>query len=450
MPMLTQFRDPRLSLWQSAVDEAIHSSLQKTNPGNLIPRPSLEDGTPEGAIMNESSRYCSAIFNNVPIAHLLRGTAALGPSLTQKTLSLKDQLSYCSAAHLRIAEAQLRGDQQAADQLKEDLKMGNCDPRFATALSNYVKYFTLRRAAIPYRPEKDPPDNIITIPDDCKIALVGDWGTGQQPALATLQRIADKKPDFIVHLGDIYYSGTQYEADNYFLKIFQSICKKQDFAADATPRIFTMAGNHDMYSGGQGYYWLLDQIHQPASFFLLRNTNWRIFGLDTGINDHDPFTVNQATPTLTDDQLDWLTKNMQNGNGRTILLSHHPLFSAYERINDKSTNNPLLEQLRSLLPQITAWFWAHEHNLVIYKEFLNIHGRCIGHGAFPVGVGEIGRPYGDVPFFTDYALSVVNGMYKHGYVMIDLKGAFGTATYYECDPNGAENQLYQESINSLP
>lgn len=449
--MLTQFRDPRLSLWQSATDEALHESLQEKNPGQFTLRPSLQDDTKEGAIISEVSRYCSAIFNNTPLGHLLSGTASLGAALKFKTASsVADTLSYCSAFYSKLAEAQLRGDTATVNQLEKQKVMGDCDPRYLTAVTNYIKYFKLHRQAIPYRPAASPSDYIIDLPDKCVIALVGDWGTGQQPAVATLQKIADKKPDIVVHLGDIYYSGTQYEADNYFLKIFQNAFQQKTFSATSKPRVFTMAGNHDMYSGGQGYYWLLSQIQQPASFFLLKNRNWQIFSLDTGVRDFDPFTVSTATPTLTDDQLTWLKGNISQGNARTILLSHHPLFSAYERIDNKSTNNPLNNQLQDLLPKITAWFWAHEHNLVIYKEFLNIHGRCIGHGAFPVGVGEIGRPYGDVPFFNDYSLGVENGMYKHGYVMIELKDAAGDATYYECDSSGTERSLYHESINSLP
>src|SRR5271155_4907939 len=266
--MLTQFRDPRLSVWQSSIDQALHQSLTAQSPGQSAARPGLADATREGDILREASRYCSALFNNTPIGHLLRGTPGLATALPMKVpVALGDQLSYCSSAYLKLADAQLHGDDAGARQCASDIKFGNCDPRYQEALTNYLHYFKLRRQPIPYRPAATSTDFIDEIGDQCTIALVGDWGTGQDPAIRVLKSIAAKNPDVIVHLGDIYYSGTQYEADNYFLKLFQTVFGRQDFAANTRPRIFTMAGNHDMYSGGQGYYWLLDQIHQSASFF---------------------------------------------------------------------------------------------------------------------------------------------------------------------------------------
>ena len=51
-------------------------------------------------------------------------------------------------------------------------------------------------------------------------------------------------------------------------------------------------GNHDMYSGGDGYYELLDKEERFAgpkglSFFHLQNKYWDLLGLDTAYKDHD-------------------------------------------------------------------------------------------------------------------------------------------------------------------
>src|SRR5579862_313846 len=35
--------------------------------------------------------------------------------------------------------------------------------------------------------------------------------------------------------------------------------------------IFSLCENHDMYSGGGGYYWLIDKAGQGAGYFCLRN-----------------------------------------------------------------------------------------------------------------------------------------------------------------------------------
>jgi DNA repair exonuclease SbcCD nuclease subunit len=80
-----------------------------------------------------------------------------------------------------------------------------------------------------------------------------------------LRQIADKKPDVVIHLGDIYYAGTQFEITNYFLKIWQQVLNLGD-KLDRIPT-YTLAGNHDMYSGGGPYYQLIQQLGQPASYF---------------------------------------------------------------------------------------------------------------------------------------------------------------------------------------
>ena len=42
-----------------------------------------------------------------------------------------------------------------------------------------------------------------------------------------------------------------------------------------------------------------------------------------------------------------------------------------------------------LLPNVDMWLWGHEHNLVIYEQYLGVLARCIGHGSFPVGLSEV-------------------------------------------------------------
>lgn len=69
--------------------------------------------------------------------------------------------------------------------------------------------------------------------------------------------LAAQRPDVAIHLDDIYYSGTPAECDAHFLAPLR--------AAMPDTRLFSLCGNHDMYSGGTGYYGLLRQIGQPAS-----------------------------------------------------------------------------------------------------------------------------------------------------------------------------------------
>jgi hypothetical protein len=127
-----------------------------------------------------------------------------------------------------------------------------------------------------------------------------------------------------------------------------------------------------MYSGGYGYFDVsLPAFKQPASYFSLANKNWRFIGLDTGYVEHD----------LNGEQVDWLRGQFKGSSPKTILLSHHQLFSAYE---DTNTAN-LESRVRPFLDagQIYGWFWGHEHLNVVYKEHMGVKARCLGNSCFP-------------------------------------------------------------------
>jgi hypothetical protein len=124
-----------------------------------------------------------------------------------------------------------------------------------------------RSAAIPF-----PDENV-------RMIIFGDWGSGIPRALSVAKWIRNELDDptiknwqkHVIHLGDVYYSGTQTEQQNYF---FDNWCKILKLQCDAnrnitTPRpaTFSLPGNHDMYCGGQPYYAMIQQLGQQASFF---------------------------------------------------------------------------------------------------------------------------------------------------------------------------------------
>jgi 3',5'-cyclic AMP phosphodiesterase CpdA len=277
------------------------------------------------------------------------------------------------------------------------------------------------------------------LPASATIALIGDWGTGQESARRLLAKVASRKPDVVVHLGDVYYSGTENEVKNYFYAIWQKVLGTPKVAwgssltdTAAKPATFHLSGNHDMYAGGGPYYTVIRMLGQPASYFCLRNDNWQFIALDTGLHDSNPLT--QGAPTsLEDTEVAWLKDKARTAGGRkTVLLSHHQLFSATDRFDGNAVNGRLLGQVRDVLPGVTAWLWGHEHSLVIYKRFQNVLARCIGHGAFPVPVDLDAAAAADVPLEdvrldTDHA----GGLFLHGYSVVKLNGRDATATYYQ-------------------
>jgi 3',5'-cyclic AMP phosphodiesterase CpdA len=239
-----------------------------------------------------------------------------------------------------------------------------------------------------------------------------------------LSQIARKNPDVVIHMGDIYYAGTDFEVQNYFYKIWSETL---DLSRIAT---FTLSGNHDMFCGGAPYYRLIDQLGQPASYFCVRNDDWQFIAIDTGFHDAKP---EGDIPTfLQDTEVAWLADKILNrGSRRTVLLSHHQLFAAFEDICGKPVNDRLNQQLSPLLPDVDIWFWGHEHNLVIYPRYMGVLARCIGHGAFPIGIAEIQAPkFSEVPV-EPVRLGDNGTFYNHGYVIMDLAGGSATISYYQ-------------------
>ena len=125
---------------------------------------------------------------------------------------------------------------------------------------------------------------------DLTVAMTADWATGLYgaPRIAeTIRRMAADRPfDLLMHLGDVYYSGTPEEVEQRFLPLWPSAAGRLNRALNA---------NHDMYSGGFGYFErILPKFKQDGSYFAVQNEHWLLVGLDTAYVDHD-IDVEQVT-----------------------------------------------------------------------------------------------------------------------------------------------------------
>src|SRR5262249_44106554 len=154
-------------------------------------------------------------------------------------------------------------------------------------------------------------------------------------------------------------------------------------------------------------------------------------------------------PTALDPtEAEWVIDKIENaGKRRTILLSHHQLFSANDQFNGKSYNENLFNQLSSILPKVDLWLWGHEHDLVVFDEYKGLkRGRCIGGSAFPVGNFEMPTTHvnPDVPFNKEVVLSKGTAFYQHCYTVIKLAGPGATVFYYE-DKDGGK-LVHQEIL----
>lgn len=209
-----------------------------------------------------------------------------------------------------------------------------------------------------------------------RVALLGDWGTGLYGAPACAGSIAADTGgfDLVMHLGDVYYSGTETEARQRFLQFWPAVRAAHTPGGTAVSR--TLNGNHEMYTGGAGYFKvMLQAFDQPSSCCAFETSHWLLVGLDSAYEDHD----------LTHDQVAWLdgllARAEQNGQ-RVILFSHHQPFSLLDRQGPK-----LVGKVSRALSErrIFAWFWGHEHRCVLYDPhpLWGVRGRCIGHGGYP-------------------------------------------------------------------
>jgi hypothetical protein len=213
----------------------------------------------------------------------------------------------------------------------------------------------------------DPPSVPEPIADDARLAVFADWGTGLYGALDISKSIgALDRCDAVLHLGDTYYSGANDEIANRLMADWPARSDK--------PLNRTLNGNHEMYSGGQGYFAALGSFfRQPASCFALHNAHWIVACLDTAYVDSD----------LDPRQVQWLKTILAGAGTRKLLLfSHHQPISQLDAPCLK-LQVALADVLAS--QRIAAWYWGHEHRLVLYDAHptWGFKGRCVGHGGFP-------------------------------------------------------------------
>jgi hypothetical protein len=277
----------------------------------------------------------------------------------------------------------------------------------------------------------DPPPAPQTIPDNARIAVFADWGTGLYGAPAITNCIQGlDRCDVVLHLGDTYYSG---EDDEIRDRLVGEWPKRPNGTLNRA-----LNGNHEMYSGGKGYFQALTTFfQQPASCFALQNSQWILICMDTAYEDFD----------LDPKQVAWIQATAAAaGTRKLILFSHHQPFS---QLDSQGPN--LQVALADLLnaQRIHAWYWGHEHRLVLYDPHpkWGFKGRCIGNGGFPGFRDDLPDAHGslyqwltlpaqpqapqarlfDGPNF--WVTQDPEGFSPHGYLVLDFDGDTVWETY---------------------
>ncbi len=313
--------------------------------------------------------------------------------------------------HLRTQNAQLQNvadDADASRKLTDFLWLNV----FGFAY-HYLKSRFGPRHAYQYYPVGEE-TGIFKMPlenETTQIALLSDWASDTPESDKIGAIAAAHKPDFSIHLGDIYFVGAPSEVHDNF------ISPKASWPRGKWGSL-ALSGNHEMYSNGDAFFKTLlptmgvrqaDSVStQKAGFFCLENEYWRIIGLDTGYTSVERPLIEILSPPdchLRKEQINWLKNHLHlsNPNDRRgiIFLSHHPPFSLFRKAFPKPAQQ--LSQLFGDFLRPVLWMWGHEHRLVGYQETkvakLPIHGRCIGHGGMPV---EIDAPKIDTDSIVFY------------------------------------------------
>jgi hypothetical protein len=472
---------PRETLWAALWRSSAEQALAKT-AGHTRPR-----REPEEPLLDAVDRSLDLLEQGKPV-----------PKPKGKSEDDPDVAAYLSMLHHRKAHADMAANEKLQEALTGQLAefiYGN--PAWQEMLIQYCLYYgqyPYHTGGTPqYRSWQDEGNHEQSygtvawqLPTDATVAIVGDVGTGTDIAAGTLNAVMSFKPDAILHLGDVYYSGTPFEMEHSFMGLLDEVfdaCKRR------VP-VFTVPGNHEYFTGNipllacfdSGRLAVTGDQRQQASYFCLRtgDDGWQFLGLDTGFYGHmmsapaadqqaalelllaeqpgqklDPTTPIQlpAPPgpmvKLRDDEVAWQLDKLHGFKGRSVLLSHHQLYSAVQTCgvaptgpddpNRQYVNTALWQQLgAAFTDNVAAWFWGHEHNLGVFQDgyrpadwptdiaanypALPI-GRCAGHAAIPVAAGE--NPYATtwpVPLAEGTQLGLTAGWYNRGFEILKLHG----------------------------
>lgn len=306
------------------------------------------------------------------------------------------------------------------------------------------------------------------IKDRARLIVVGDWGSGNQPAreLAALMAaevkagVDDGREVHVIHLGDVYFAG---QADEYRRQVLDEgwwpVTNEQ---AEAGVGSWSLAGNHDLYGGARPYFSVLlgdprfgrqqSNDGKPTSWFRLATPSWDIIGLDTSWND-DPFERGQ-TGLLEDPQAEQLAAWIaEDAAKRRLVLTHHQYLTLYDhRLSDLRASGTVPEmhgRLDAIVKSgaITAWMWGHEHRSMAFEDPHVRYPRCLGHGGQllkPMPAGTKPEPPGTWLETSSFPLDGETWG-SLGFAVLDLDGPVISVRYRL--GNGADPVTPSESFS---
>jgi len=331
-------------------------------------------------------------------------------------------------------------------QIYGNRKYEQLDPGWIFSLFMFVIY---ELGIEEHHPFGDSP-KIIHAPADrpLRIAIVGDWGTGKfgkddGPAVAVMNGIESVNPDYVIHLGDVYYAGIDHEEKYKLIRLWP-----ESFGTD---RSFTLNSNHEMYDGANGYF---DKALKPGgpfsaqkqtSYFAIRRGDWLFLGLDSAyFSDSDKLFMNGNIGGPAGAQARWIRGNFKDQDPeKVIVLTHHtPVNLSGDELSDTDDPNGLWNGVVAALGNKVpgTWYFGHTHNAAVYTESSAIgkagcKGRLSGNGAIPYGESvalQKSLDSGLVGYFPKTHLQSGEIRVRNGFATIEIdSNGLMTERFYE-------------------
>jgi len=298
---------------------------------------------------------------------------------------------------------------------------------------------------------------------DPTLAIIGDWGTGyytdtngaDSPAERVITDLASRQFDYLIHLGDVYYAGTELrpmpgeELDN-FINLWPN---------QGVGRNFTLNSNHEMYGDGYGYFTQALASNMPfstqngSSYFALTYGPWLVLCLDSAYysdaENGRKFYMDGAigTDSFTQ-QTNWL-EGFRGHTGQIMVMTHHNPVAL-----TTGFTNELFNQVNNALGKMPdVWYWGHIHNGIVYDQLyigntensVPTKGRCCGHAAIPFGNGWGLEKNSNIPYYAhtpDTTFPKGSPRVLNGYasVTLHMDGSF-TEKFYEV---GNQNAMWDK------
>jgi hypothetical protein len=303
------------------------------------------------------------------------------------------------------------------------------DIRWAKAL---VEYAIHRKAVFPVCPVQAEDSLVHPVADTAVIAMAGDWGTHDASSRNIGRAISALRPTHTIHLGDVYYAGTEDEERQFI----------RDWPAGSAGT-FALNSNHEMYSGGSAYFGLALQSdkfdYQTYSYFALTSSNWLFIALDSAYQAerHGPTPYDVGRVPANDPQVAWVKRLLASkvafdpsgARKRCCVLTHH------QGLETSGKESALYADVKSAMGGVPdLWYWGHIHGAAVYQPRLvdgrPFHGRLIGHGGIPF-VSDF-QPAGDAAAGIEWAeRSVGNATGTNGFAVLRLAGAKLSEEFYD-------------------